>query len=198
MGRKCPPGVWCLTPTLGFVIFIIVVGLAIIFINPSKTIIKTRRVRESSSIPSTPSTNVYNIASSDSRYSQAPEPLRFWQTGPDLRGALLPPGAVPINVSTRGLPQAFQQSGIIKVGEQILPLYGRQTAYRSDRYNYYTRTDSYNPVQLPVRFQRRDCMDDIGCDELVGGETVKIAGIGKEGGVEVYKYDGPKYIPGLV
>jgi hypothetical protein len=35
--------------------------------------------------------------------------------------------------------------GIIKSGEQLLPLYGRQTAYRSDRYNYYTRTDTYTP-----------------------------------------------------
>jgi hypothetical protein len=105
---------------------------------------------------------------------------------------------MPINVYTRGLPQAYQQMGIIKSGEQLLPLYGRQTTYRSDRYNYYTRTDTYNPVQLPVRYQKRDCMDAIGCDELYGGESVKIAGLGKEGHVEVYKFDGPSYIPGLV
>jgi hypothetical protein len=93
----------------------------------------------------------------DDRYTRAPEPLRVWQTGIDLRGALLPPpGAVPINVATRGLPQAFQQMGILKSDGQVLPLYGRQTAYRTDRYNYYTRTDTYNPVQLPVRYERRD------------------------------------------
>jgi hypothetical protein len=134
----------------------------------------------------------------DDRYTRAPEPLRVWQSPPDLRGAMIPPGAVPINVSTRGLPQAYQQMGIIKSGEQLLPLYGRQTAYRSDRYNYYTRTDTYNPIQLPVRFQRRDCMDSIGCEELLGGENISVSGIGKEGRVEVYKFDGPTYIPGLV
>jgi len=194
MGRKCPPGVWCLTPTLGIIIFIIICIIFFVFKSTTTTIIETKRSR----VQPSSSTNVYNNISTDSRYSQAPEPLRFWQTGPDLRGALLPPGAIPINVATRGVPQAFQQSGIIKMGEQILPLYGRQSVYRGDRYNYYTRTDSYNPVQLPIRYQRRDCMDDVGCEELLGGEVIKIAGIGKEGSVEVYKYDGPKYIPGLV
>jgi hypothetical protein len=134
----------------------------------------------------------------DDRYTRAPEPLRFWQTGPDLRGAMIPPGAIPVNVPTRGLPQAFQQMGIIKSGEQILPLYGRQSAYRSDRYNYYTRTDSYNPVQLPVRYEKRDCMDSIGCEELLGGESISVAGMNKTGHVETYKFDGPTYIPGLV
>jgi hypothetical protein len=193
MPRRCPPGVMCLTPEFGILIITLTIGIYLLFKQqqpPNTTIIKS----------SPPPVNVYSTTNtnSDSRYNQAPEPLRFWQSSPDLRGALIPPGAIPINISTRGLPQAFQQSGIIKSGDQILPLYGRQTAYRSDRYNYYTRTDSYNPVQLPVRYQRRDCMDDIGCDELLGGESVKIAGLGKEGHVEVYKYDGPKYIPGLV
>jgi Family of unknown function (DUF5755) len=192
MPRRCPPGVMCLTPEFAILVISLTFGIYLLFKQqqPTTTVIK--------SVP--PPVNVYSstTTNTDSRYNQAPEPLRFWQSGPDLRGALIPPGAIPINISTRGLPQAFQQSGIIKSGDQILPLYGRQTAYRSDRYNYYTRTDSYNPVQLPVRYQRRDCMDDIGCDELLGGESVKIAGLGKEGHVEVYKYDGPKYIPGLV
>jgi hypothetical protein len=161
--------------------------------------------------PSTQTTNqsqkpihIYNNiqgspdAGGDDRYTRAPEPLRIWQTGPDLRGAMIPPGAIPINVATRGLPQAFQQMGIIKSADKLLPLYGRQTAYRTDRYNYYTRTDSYNPVQLPIRYERRDCMDSNGCEELLGGETIKISGLGQEGHVEVYKFDGPTYIPGLV
>lgn len=186
MSRRCPPGIMCLTPTLCLII-ILVVALIIYLFKQSTTTVITK----------SPPVNVITT-NNDSRYNQAPQPLRFWQTGPDLRGAILPPGALPINITTRGLPQAFQQSGIIKSGEQILPLYGRQSAYRSDRYNYYTRTDSYNPVQLPIKYQRRDCMDDIGCDELLGGENIHISGLGKEGRVEVYKYDGPKYIPGIV
>jgi len=194
MPRRCPPGVWCLTPNLVFCILLCIGIFALILfaIKGSTMIVVPPSQKESHPA------QVFNNIQTESRYSQAPEPLRFWQTGPDLRGAILPPGAIPINVSTRGLPQAFQQSGIIKMGEQILPLYGRQSVYSGSRFNYYTRTDSFNPVQVPIRYGRRDCMDDIGCDELLGGETVKVAGIGKEGSVEVYKFDGPKYIPGLV
>ena len=192
-GGICPPGILCLTPTLGvFLLLGIGVSLYILLATP-----KTSQSSKPAPI------QIFNQGlgggdGGDDRYTRAPEPLRVWQSPPDLRGAMIPPGAVPINVSTRGLPQAYQQMGIIKAGEQLLPLYGRQTAYRSDRYNYYTRTDTYNPIQLPVRFQRRDCMDSIGCEELFGGENVSVSGIGKEGRVEVYKFDGPTYIPGLV
>jgi len=207
MPRKCPPGIWCIKQNfvIGIVIILVII-LAIIYylkrpttINSSKYRRELKQTKQSKqSKQSIQPTQIFNNVSGESRYSQAPEPLRYWQSTPDLRGALLPPGAIPINVSTRGIPQSFQQGGIIKVGEQILPLYGRQTGYRSNRYNYYTRTDSYNPVQLPVKYGRRNCMDDIGCDEILGGETVHISGIGKDGRVEVYNFDGPKYIPGIV
>jgi hypothetical protein len=51
---------------------------------------------------------------------------------------------------------------------------------------------------LPIRFERKDCMDSIGCNELMGGEQVKVKGLDKEGHVEIYKFDGPTYIPGIV
>jgi len=190
----CPPGVWCLTPSLGYILFALALAaLAYYVTNGPKFFVVSSGQQQAPSQPI-----VVNGGGGDDRYTRAPEPLQYWQTIPDLRGAMIPPGAVPINVPTRGLPQAYQQMGIIKSGDQILPLYGRQTAYRTDRYNYYTRTDTYNPVQLPVRYQKRDCMDSIGCEELYGGEQVKIAGNGKEGNVEIYKFDGPTYIPGLV
>lgn len=188
----CPRGVLCLTPGLGIVV-VLGIAIALYFLYQA-----SKPITIVNSIPSSQTPNVLVEGGGDDRYTRSPEPLRFWQTPPDLRGALLPPGAVPINVPTRGLPQAYQQMGIIKSGDKILPLYGRQTAYRTDRYNYYTRTDTYNPVQLPVKYEKRDCMDSIGCEELLGGEQIKIAGLGEIGNVEVYKFDGPTYIPGMV
>ena len=191
----CPPGVWCLTPTLGFVIVsLLLAGLFFVVVQNRSSLSTLFVLPQQRSVASPPTV----IGGGDDRYIRAPEPLRFWQTGPDLRGAMVPPGAIPINIPTRGLPQAYQQMGIIKSGDKLLPLYGRQTAYRTDRYNYYTRTDTYNPVQLPVRFEKRDCMDSIGCNELLGGEKINISGMGDEGRVEVFKFDGPTYIPGLV
>jgi len=206
MPRKspaCPPGVWCLTPTLGIVLCIGIVAIlyGIVYLFQTKHHHHQKHNQQPVHVYNTIATPTQSIqqGGGDDRYTRAPEPLRVWQTGTDLRGALLPPpGAVPINIATRGLPQAFQQMGILKSDGQVLPLYGRQTAYRTDRYNYYTRTDTYNPVQLPVRYERRDCMDGNGCGELLGGETVKIAGIGKDATAEIYKFDGPTYIPGIV
>jgi hypothetical protein len=105
---------------------------------------------------------------------------------------------LPFNIPTQGLPETFQSVGIINVGDQILPLYGRRTTGGSDRWNYYTRTDTYNPVPIPVRFQKRDCMDDVGCSEILSGETVRVEALEKEGKANVYKMGGPKYIPGLL
>ena len=106
--------------------------------------------------------------------------------------------SIPINIPTQGLPESFQSVGLITVDGSVWPLYGRRTMGGSDRWNYYTRTDSFNPVPIPIRFQKRDCMDDVGCQEILSGEQVKIEAVGKEGTTKMYRFDGPKYIPGLL
>jgi hypothetical protein len=111
---------------------------------------------------------------------------------------MVPPGAVPINVYTRGLPQAYQQMGIIKSGDQLLPLYGRQTTYRSDRYNYYTRTDTYNPLPLPIYYKQRDCQDVNGCYELYNGDEVIVAPTKEKGIITIYRSNGLTYIPSVL
>jgi hypothetical protein len=137
------------------------------------------------------------VQSASDRYNQAPQPLRNWLQPPEFppRGGLT---SMPINIPTQGLPESFQSIGIIKTGDQILPLYGRRTIGGSDRWNYYTRTDTFNPVPIPLRAHRRNCMDDVGCPELMSGEHVTVDALNKEGQVEIYRFDGPKYIPGLL
>ena len=133
----------------------------------------------------------------DSRYDRAPQPLRDWMAPPEYppRGGL---SRLPFNQPTQGLPESFQSVGLIRVEDKMLPLYGRRTAGGGDRWNYYTRTDTYNPIPLPVRVQKRDCMDDVGCSEISSGDRVHISGLQKEGQTEVYRFDGPKYFPGLL
>ena len=138
---------------------------------------------------------IIQISRGDSRFDRAPQPLRSYATEPEFppRGGL---SALPFNQPTQGLPDAFQSVGVINVGEQMLPLYGRRIT--GDRWNYYTRTDTYNPVPIPVHVQRRDCMDGTGCEEVMSGETVRIAAMGKEGKTHVYRMDGPTYLPGVL
>lgn len=195
MVKKCPPGVVCMTPSIVMLISIIVI-IGLFFYMGQNTHSKPRRIHQGSQ--DAPQVNVSVRTEGDGRYTRAPEPYRMWQTIPDLRGALIPPGAMAINMPARNYPEAYQQLGYIKSDEQLLPLFGRRTGRSNDRYNYYTRTDTYNPIQVPITVNKRDCSEDLGCEELFGGESVQIRGLGKTGTVDVYKFDGPTYIPSII
>ena len=133
------------------------------------------------------------IQNGDDRYRRAPRPQRFWEAEPEIptRGVLDP-------VPTRGAPESYQQMGLVTGADgKPLPLYGRRVAPRSDRFNYYTRTDTYNPVALPVSFKRKDCQDNLGCDEVSNGDSIKISPTGEVGKVTLYGFDGPRYSPDI-
>lgn len=141
-----------------------------------------------------PSLGSMSGARGDDRYRQAPRPQRFWDNGPEIpvRGALDP-------IPTRGEPEAYQQMGVIVgVDNKPLPLYGRRVAPRSDKFNYYTRTDQYNPVALPLSYKRRDCQDNTGCDEMMNGDEVRLGATGETAKVTLYGFDGPRYVADIV
>ena len=185
----CPPGVFCLSSGLILCIILFMFIGAAILLKPPTIVMPQQQ--------SQPQLSQNISVASDGRFSQAPQPLRDWMGRPEFppRGGIT---SMPINIPTQGLPESFQSVGIIKAGDQILPLYGRRTLSSSDRWNYYTRTDTFNPVPVPVNSQRRNCMDDIGCPELMSGENLSVNALNKEGQVEIYRFDGPKYIPGLL
>jgi hypothetical protein len=142
-------------------------------------------------MPSMPFMQSSEAPGGDDRYSRAPRPQRRWDNGPEfpIRGALDPN-------PTRGGPEAYQQMGVITGSDgKVLPLYGRRTAPRSDMFNYYTRTDTYNPVALPVSFKKRDCQDNVGCAEVMNGDEIKLAATGDSAKVTLYGFDGPRYVP---
>lgn len=203
----CPPGVLCIPGGLinTLIIVLVIVLLFLVFGSYMKlqpdisTVQNIQTIPTTSTIPTVIAQQqpIYIQNGGDSRYDRAPQPLRDWMSKPEFppRGGLT---SMPINIPTQGLPESFQSVGIVNVGEQVLPLYGRRTAGSNDRWNYYTRTDTYNPVPVPVNFQKRDCMDDVGCQEIMSGETIKIDALHKEGKTNIYRFDGPKYIPGLI
>ena len=202
-GRRCPPGIFCISDEL-ITIIIILIAVALLFFlyatfflnasNKGPTIIMP------SQIPN--QTTVIPIkGGGDSRYDMAPEPLRDWsymRSIPTMPLPAMPLQAMPINIPTQGLPESFQSVGVIQVDDKVLPLYGRRTGRGSDRWNYYTRTDTYNPVPIPVNFQKRKCMDDVGCQEILSGDDVKVEVLNKQGKTSIYDYGGPKYIPGII
>ena len=194
---KCPPGVFCISSGLGTTLTIILV-VALLFFLYAAFFLRPQAHNIIMPRQSPPQTTVIPIKGGDSRYDMAPQPLRDWMAPPEFppRGGI---ASIPINIPTQGLPESFQSVGVVNVDDKILPLYGRRTAGGGgDRWNYYTRTDTYNPVPIPVRFQKRDCMDDVGCNEILSGEEIKVEVMNKPGRTSMYRYDGPKYIPGLI
>jgi hypothetical protein len=205
----CPDGTFCFTSNMVFfALAVVIVGLLAYVIMTGQSSTPAFAVpppaaalaQPAFALPHrSPPATVLNInAGGDSRYDRAPQPLRDWNAGPEWppRGGI---ASIPINIPTQGLPERFQSVGIVTSPDgQVLPLYGRRTAGSTDRWNYYTRTDTYNPVPIPVSYKKRDCMDDVGCDELMNGEEIKNFGTGTDGKVHIYRMDGPKYIPGLI
>jgi hypothetical protein len=189
-GAKCPPGVFCITPTF-------LLGCALILAVCGYMIYTAQKPAEPRHVYQTP-VEVQVAAQGDDRYTRAPKPERHWVTQPDLPTGAEIYGKLP-RVPTRGIPETYQAMGVIKADDgTVLPLYGRRTTSRSDRFQYYTRTDTYNPVQLPIQHNRRDCTDDIGCEELYDRDSITVKPTGQKGTVTIYRFDGPTYVPGIL
>lgn len=190
---KCPPGVLCISSELSIVIGIIVAAtVAFVSYGHPQMPTKTQIIQ---SAPAQPAPTVIMPGTGDDRFTRAPKPERNWVATPDL-SAVWNSGATLPAIPTRGIPESYQSMGTIRTEDgQILPLYGRRTASRSDRFQYYTRTDTYNPVQIPIEYKRRSCQDDVGCEELYDKDSVHLGPLQKSGEVTVYRFSGPTYIP---
>lgn len=212
-GKTCSPGEICMddnsTAVALCLIGAAVVGAGLYFYKgvpslqaptqqkPSVVVVESKTPTPSTYIPMDP------------RFAPL-SPEKSYFTPPDLRGQ--PPisagvGAIPINVQTQGLPDTYQQVGVLTAPggtetsgsptRTILPLFGRRVLYNRDKWNYYTRTDGMNPVQVPVQFKRRNCDDDNGCDEVLDGDSVGCPVLGQSYTANIYRYSTPRYLPTL-
>ena len=86
-------------------------------------------------------------------------------------------------------PGYTQQIGVLVGDDETLPIYSREVRGRRDRYHYYTVTPGNQQYSLPLTIGERDCMDDIGCQELYGNEAVSVLGQDGEFEAKVYRTD---------
>jgi hypothetical protein len=175
---RCPPGVVCTDWTTIILVGIIVVG-GLVWYKQGTTKAQVVVV------------------------TQPSPPIQIQHQGqehkPDVYAE--PVTRYPIGLPTmlsRGPVGAYGQIGIL-TGEggssssaapdrTILPLYGREIDSRRGRWNYYTRTDGANPVQVPIRYKNRVCDDDLnGCDEIYTDESVHVPSLGRSFKSTVYK-----------
>jgi len=134
-----------------------------------------------------------------------PPLMRNYHTNMDGRRQM----AVPINVETRGSGGDFQQVGILSktninsddstpgnnTDSNVLPLYGKPLYRGASKWLYYTETDKYNPIKIPITVNNKDCTDDQGCEELSDGGQVTIPSYNGVFSVKIYKFNKPRYIP---
>ena len=214
--KKCPPGVICVENfSMVFIVICIVIVVYVIYnsmnnqniiVNnrPSEKIVIKDTQRENVGggwfgglIPSWPYTNL----PSDPLLNPYAPPLR------DERyfipsGNYVPPGAVPINVSTNvgAVDTSYRQLGILTATNskgKILPLMGRPVFTNRDKWQYYTMSDQNNSVKLPVSRNGRSCTNEYGCDRLFNGDTIYIEGLNEPYRVTMYDNDTIKYLPFL-
>lgn len=106
---------------------------------------------------------------------------------------------VPINIPTRGYSGEFQQVGILvnDKNDNILPLYGKPTYPGSSKWMYYTATDKFREVKIPIFKNKRNCTEEYGCDEIYNNDELFVPAYNKKFRVTLYTLDTPKYIPYL-
>jgi hypothetical protein len=198
MAKRCPTGFVCSDRTTVWLITLGVIALCVTaWISGSGSrVLEGLGVRsEPPSQPRDPHVIIVQTPSQPPRDPHVslvrpdvyPEPVR--------RLGGLPPALTPMGVVPAG---PFQQIGVLTAeggssssaapDRTILPLYGRELDPRRSRWNYYTRTDGSNPVQVPVRVRNRVCDDDTnGCDEVYDGDSVNVPVLGRSFKASIYR-----------
>tara|TARA_B100001059_G_C17819549_1_gene577401 strand:+ start:1083 stop:1670 length:588 start_codon:yes stop_codon:yes gene_type:complete len=104
-------------------------------------------------------------------------------------------GGLPINIRTRGEPNAYQNIGLLKnisESNDVKPLYGRRIYRGSNMWNYYTVLNDHIQVKLPI-MRTNNCLDERGCSEIQSGEEITVNN--KKYITELYPYSDFRYIP---
>jgi hypothetical protein len=213
--KKCPPGVICIENYSMFFIvicFIILVYLiystnsrqnVIVNNKPSEKIVIKEAQRDNIGSffnwlpswpynnfvpPDDPLLNPYNPPLRDERYFIPPSGI--------------PPGAVPINVSTNvgAVDTVYRQVGILtpvkgNSKDNILPLMGSPLFVNRDMWNYYTTSNQHNNVKLPIRYQGKNCTNEYGCNKIYSGDTVYVEGANEVYKATIYENNVIKYLP---
>ena len=113
-----------------------------------------------------------------------------------------------INIPTRGEQPEIQQVGILsKIGIEnsnqkpgdndktaVLPLLGAPTYRGSNRWIYWTATDKYNQIKIPISNKGRAC-ENTGCEEIYDGDQINVPELNGVFNVKLYNNSKLRYIP---
>lgn len=218
-GKKCPPGVICVE-NVSMIFILIIIGILLYLgynslkqpVNINNKLSEKIVIKDNNDsngygnwlfnwVPSWPYTNL----PSDPLLNPYAPPLRDERYFiPRLNGPFIPPGTIPINISTNigAVDTSYRQLGILtplngSSKDSILPLMGRPLFTNRDKWNYYSTSNQHNNVKLPVSRNGRSCTNEYGCDRLYNGDTIYIEGVNEPYKITMYDNDTIKYLPFL-
>jgi hypothetical protein len=200
--NTCPPGTLCLTNTQILFISACLIGLGV-YLFQSRSHTKTIVYN----VPQTTKTDTYRIEDTERAYRRIADPLEVPEQTYPFRESTYNrvneyEPKMAINIPTRGAETQFQAIGVltsINNTNRVLQLFGRAIYPGSNKWQYYTTTDNFQSVKVGVEYKSRNCLSDLGCDQLYSGDTILIPAYpGDNFRVEIYNYDKPKYISYLV
>lgn len=222
MGKKCPPGVFCIENyTLGILILIIL-GVLLYIWKTSNSINYSNKKSVSQNDSNINNkldniiSNISNMSSLSNNVFTRPNSIYtnnnndvllnpYSPPNRDDRAMIMPPNSLdirgmPVNVRTQGVETSYRQVGIltrITGPETILPLMGRPLIAGRDTWNFYTMSDKNNMVKLPITFKNKNCTSEYGCDNIYNGDTVYVEGYNDAFKVTMYENNTMRYIPYL-
>ena len=102
---------------------------------------------------------------------------------------------------------SYQQVGILTLNTPplsaadtlILPLMGRQSNIRRDRWQYYTLANGIGnfPNKLPISVQNKKCSSD-GCEEIYTGDSVWVKGYNQGFTATIYENQTLQYMADVI
>ena len=213
--KKCQPGVICIENVTFFVIFIVILFIVyLIYTQFAKQNNDANDTQRNTGfelgvgpaygvgfIPSYPFTNLGLGMPKNVLLDPYAPPLRDERYYiPELNR--IPPGTVPINVSTNigAVDTNYRQVGILTPlngvsKDNILSLMARPLFTNRDKWQYYTISNQHNNVKLPISRNGKSCTNEYGCDKLYDGDTIYVEGYNEPFKATVYDNDTMKYLP---
>ena len=217
MKKKCPPGVICIENiTMVFCVILIFFVIYVVYslilkntnVSENEKVLKQEtpihiqnRVRIIPQFPNFPYNNLPPAVPGDVLLDPYVPPLRDERyLIPQLN--IVPPGAVPINVSTNvgAVDTNYRQVGILNPvnkpnKDNVLPLMGRPVFTNRDKWQYYTIGNQHNNVKLPIVVKGKSGLNEYGVDRVYNGDTVYLEGLNDVYRVTIYDNDTIKYLP---
>ena len=212
--KKCPKGVICIENiSMVVILLFVIIILYLIYVNVinKQNIQITNQTNDKVVIKEEKNNGSYGSwFYPNYPYNNIPENVLLNPIYPPLNDErylvpslnYIPPGTIPINVSTNigAVESAYRQIGILTPlnstsKDNILPLMGRPLFIRRSLWNYYTISNQHNNVKLPISVKGRSGLNDNGVDQLYTGDTVYIEGANEVYKVTIYENSTIKYIP---